>query len=180
MARQRGGRVSEKFPEPDLLPIMNIILMLILALVSMAALLPLGVLSSEAQKISKGGAVGIQEEKDGKKPLNLVVFITEAGFNISVRGDVKMGEVDPNNPSRKLPLIPFLKNPDGSPVFDYVGLQTRLMEFKNLDRDEQSLTITADPEIKFDVVIQTMDASRFDTNKNVLFPKVSFAAGLVG
>lgn len=180
MARTRGERVEEKFPEPDLLPIMNIIFMLILALVSMAALLPLGVLSSEAQKISKGGGLVVQEEKEEKKPLNLVLFVTEAGFNVSVRGEVKMGEADPNNAARKLPLIPNLRNPDGSLAFDYASLKTKLMEFKALDREEESMTITADPEVVFDVVIQTMDASRFDTEKKVLFPKVSFAAGIVG
>jgi biopolymer transport protein ExbD len=173
MARSRGVRLEDKFPEPELLPIMNIIFMLILALVSMAAMLPLGVLSSEAQKISKGGVAALQQEN--KKPLNLILFITEAGFNISVRGDVKMGGVDPSNPKRKLPLVP--KNGNN---FDYLALQKKLTEFKAMDKEEQSMTLTADPEIKFDVVIQSMDAARFEANKQPLFPKVSFAAGIVG
>ena len=178
MARKRGERAEEKFPEPDLLPILNIIFMLILAMVSMAALLPLGVLSSETQKISKG--IPVQKEEEGKKPLNLVVFITENGFNISVRGDVKMGGVDPNNPTKKLPLIPKILLADGSLDFDYQGLQAKLAEFKALDREEEGMTVTADPQIIFNVIIQTMDVSRFDKDKNVLFPKVTFAAGLVG
>lgn len=178
MARTRGMRVEEKFPEPDLLPILNIIFMLILALVSMAALLPLGVLSSEAQKISKGGPAAAEEKE--KKPLNLIVFITENGFNVSVRGEVKMGEKDPSHPARKLPLIPNIPAAGGESVFDFSGLQRKLAEFKALDREEEAMTLTADPEIKFDVVIQTMDASRYDAEKNVLFPKVSFAAGIVG
>jgi biopolymer transport protein ExbD len=177
MARSRGTRLEEKFPEPELLPIMNIIFMLILALVSMAALLPLGVLSSEAQKLSKG--IGGAAELDQKKPLNLIVFITEAGFNVSVRGEVKMGGADPSNPARKLPLIPVIQN--GNVVeYDYQALQKKLVEFKAIDREEESMTITADPEVKFDAVIQTMDASRFDNEKKLLFPKVSFAAGIVG
>lgn len=184
MARERGSRDSEAFPEPDMLPLMNIILMLILALITMAALLPLGLLSSEAQRLSRGGAGAPSAAKE-ETPLNLIVFITEAGFNLSAYGDAKMGANDPANPGRKLPLIPKITLPDGSQEFDFSGLQAKLSEFKRADtskynRDEQSMTITADPEIKFDAVIQVMDAARYDSDKGILFPKVSFAAGMVG
>lgn len=177
MARKRGERSVEKFPEPELLPIMNIIFMLILALVSMAALLPLGVLSSEAQKLSKGGPA--QVEPDQKKPLQLIVFITETGFSFSVRGENKMGPADPNKPSKNLPLIPNKQTPSG-PEYDFIAFKNKLIEFKGLDKEELSVTMTADPEVKFDVIIQTIDAARFDNEKKVLFPKVSFAAGIAG
>lgn len=178
MARERRQRGEESIPEPDTLPLMNIILMLILALITMSALLPLGFLSSEAQKLARGGGAAAPE-KEEKKPLNLICFITDAGFNISVYGEVKMGDADPQNPGRKLPLIPKIPGRDG-PTYDFSALQAKLMEMKKLDRDEEAMTITADPEVKFETVIHTMDASRFDTEKNVLFPKVSFAAGIVG
>lgn len=175
--RARGG--DEPFPEPDTLPLMNIIFMLILALLTMSAMLPLGFLSSEAQKLSRGGGGAAAPESD-KKPLTLILFITATGYNISVYGDVKMGPADPGNPNRKLPLIPSVPGRDGELEYDFAALQAKLTEFKKLDEDEQSMTITADPEVKFDVVIHTMDAARFDAEKNVLFPKVSFAAGIVG
>jgi biopolymer transport protein ExbD len=179
MARERRSRGDEPFPEPDTLPLMNIIFMLILALLTMSAMLPLGFLSSEAQKLSRGGGA-LAPEQEQKKPLTLIVFITSTGFNISIYGDVKMGEADPANPGRKLPLIPSHPGREGELEYDYAALQAKLTEFKKLDEDEQAMTITADPEVKFDVVIQTMDASRYDTEKKVLFPKVSFAAGIVG
>jgi|SRR5579871_2000686 len=178
MARARGERAEEKFPEPDLLPILNIIFMLILAMVSMAALLPLGVLSSETQRISKG--IPVPKEEEGKKPLTPVVFITEDGFNISIRGDVKMGQPDPKHPGRKLPLIPKIQAANGAMAFDYASLQQKLSEFKALDPKEEAMTITADPGIIFNVIIETMDAARFQKDKTVLFPKINFAAGLVG
>ena len=174
--RSRGG--DEPFPEPDTLPLMNIIFMLILALLTMSAMLPLGFLSSEAQKLARGGASGAPERED-KKPLNLIVFITSTGFNFSVYGDVKMGEVDPAT-GRKRALIPAIPGPNGEPMYDYKALQAKLIELKKLDDEELSMTITGDPEVKFDVVIQTMDWSRFNTEKQSLFPKVSFAAGIVG
>jgi biopolymer transport protein ExbD len=180
MARTRGERAPEAgFPEPDLLPFLNIIFMLILAMVSMAALLPLGVLSSEAQKLSSGAAV--QERPEDKKPLNLTLFVTEKGFNLSVYGTVKMSDqVDPTDPKKKLPLIPKVHNGEGEMVFDYAAMRAKLLEMKKLDADEQGMTIAADPEIIFDVIIQTMDASRFTDEKGPLYPKVSFAAGIVG
>lgn len=182
MARERGSRDSEAFPEPDMLPLMNIILMLILALITMASLLPLGLLSSEAQRLSRGGAAS---SKSDETPLGLTVFITEAGFSCTVYGDAKMGALDPKNPGRKLPLIPNIVKPDGTSEFDYAALQTKLMEFKKADstkynRDEQTMTISADPEVKFETIIQVMDTARFDSEKAILFPKISFAAGIVG
>ncbi len=183
MARERGSRESEPFPEPDMLPLMNIILMLILALITMAALLPLGLLSSEAQKLSRGGAPA--SDFVDKSPLNLIVFITEEGFNFSTYGEAKMGAADPKNVKHRAALIPRVVQSDGSLAFDYAALQAKLEEFKKADsakfsRDEQSMTITADPEIKFDVIIQSMDAARYQSSeKKPLFPKVSFAAGMV-
>lgn len=177
--RQRRFSGHEEFPEPNLLPLMNILLMLILALTTMASLLPLGFLSSEAQKIAHGGMIA-PEKVEEKKPLNLIVFITETGFNISVYGQVKMGEPDPNALNRKLPLIPNKILANGERQFDYATLQAKLTDFKKLNKEEESMTITADPQIIFDVVVQTMDWSRFDADKQVLFPKVSFAAGIVG
>jgi biopolymer transport protein ExbD len=179
MAKERRARAgSEPFPEPDMLPLMNIILMLILAMITMAALLPLGLLSSEAQRLSSGGFAA--EKVEEKKPLNLTVFMTESGFNISVYGEVKMGEIDPSKPDRKLPLIANIPGPDGKPEYNYQALQEKLTEFKKLDKDEESVTLTADPEVIFDAVVKTMDAARFDAEKQILFPRVSFAAGLVG
>ncbi len=179
MARERGSRGSEPFPEPDMLPLMNIILMLILALITMAAMMPLGLLSAESQKLSQGlaSAAPVDEKK---KPLTLILFVTEAGFNFSIYGDVKMGAVDPSNPKRKLPLVPNIVHADGSVEFDFEALKAKLVEYKKLDADEQTMTIAADPEIKFDVVIHTMDAARLDEEKKPLFPKVTFAAGIVG
>lgn len=181
MARERRSRSSESMPEPDTLPLMNIIFMLILALLTMASLLPLGLLSSEAQKLSKGVALAV-EKKEEKPPLNLIVFVTEGGYNFSVRGKTLMGEKDPADKNRTLALIPKITLADGQKDFDYEGLRAKLIEFKKIDPEEQAMTITADPEVLFDVVIHTMDWSRFDSNetdKKPLFPKVSFAAGLV-
>lgn len=183
MARERRNRGSDILPEPDTLPLMNIIFMLILSLLTMASLLPLGFLSSEAQKLSTGTAGITEEEKEKKNPLNLIVFITDDGFNFSVQGTAKMGVQDPSNPNRKLALVPKVLMPNGLKEYDFERLKEKLAEFKKIDPVEESMTITADPEVPFDAVIQTMDWSRFENvggEKKSLFPKVSFAAGLVG
>jgi biopolymer transport protein ExbD len=194
MARERRSRIEEPFPEPDTLPLMNIILMLILALITMSALLPLGFLSSETQKLARGAAVAAPAAKE-KEPLELTVFITEAGFNISAYGNVQMGPADAAG--KKTALIPKVPGPGGELEYDYLALQTKLAEIKKKDMEkakelaasqvrelsayseEDSMTVTADPEVKFDVVVKVMDASRFDAEKRILFPKVKFAAGIV-
>lgn len=181
MAERRKLRSGgESVPEPDLLPLMNIIFMLILALITMSAMLPLGFLSSNAQKLAGGGALAMPEQKEEKQPLNLIVFITESGFNISVRGNLKIGESDPKDPKKKLPFIPKIIDASGTPVYDYATLKAKLEEIKDLDKEEEKMTLTADPEVIFDVVVQTMDWTRFTKEKKAMFPAVSFAAGIVG
>lgn len=185
MARERRSRGDEPCPEPDILPLMNLTLMLILALITMASILPLGLISTEAQKLSRGGAGGAPPPE--KEPLNLIIFVTESGFNLSIQGVVKMGEADPGNPGRKLPLIPKIVLPNGESDYNYADLQARLIKIKEeKDPQENAVTITADPEVIFDYVIKVMDGIRFkpklreDQDLEPLFPKVSFAAGIVG
>jgi biopolymer transport protein ExbD len=174
MARKRGlHKPEEEFPEPNLLPLMNILFMLILVLVGMSSMLPLGFISSESQKIAKGGFA--VEKYEEKKPLNLTIFITSTGFNFAVFGDVKMGLANPFEPSRKSALIPLKAS-----AYDFLALKTKLIEFKLLDPAEEAVTITADPEVKFDIIVETMDAARYDNDGKLLFPRVSFAAGVVG
>jgi len=180
--KRRGGHGGshEHFPEPDLLPLMNILFMLIIALITMSSLLPLGFLSSHAQKLATGGAAAIAP-KEEKVPLNLIVFIMDNGFNISVRGSVKMGEgMDPNNPKKKRALIPVKIDASGNKIYDYEALLTKLEGIKALDIEEDKMTITADEEIRFEIVVDTMDAARFSKDKKPLYPLVSFAAGMVG
>jgi biopolymer transport protein ExbD len=186
MARERRLRGDEPCPEPDILPLMNLTLMLILALITMASVLPLGFISTEAQKLARGGAGGPPPGTE-KVPLNLIVFITESGFNLSIQGTVKMGEADPKNPGRKLPLIPKITLANGESDYNYQDLQARLIKIKEeKDPKEESVTITADPEVIFDYVIKVMDAIRFkprieeEAKLENLFPHVSFAAGIVG
>lgn len=180
MASKRKSRAGDApFPEPDLLPFMNLIFMLILAMVSMSALLPLGVISSEAQKLSSGMAASVPE--NDKKPLNLTLFVTDKGFNLSLRGVVKMSDKqDPTNPAKKLPLIPMKADASGELDYDYAELRKELEKIKTDNPTEGSLTITADGKIVFDVIVKCMDSSRKGSDNKPLFPNVSFAAGIVG
>lgn len=181
MAGRRGLRSRvETIPEPDLLPLMNITLMLILALITMSAMLPLGFLSSNAQKLASGGGASAAP-KEEKEPLNLILFITESGFNFSVNGKVMMGTVaDPKDPKKKTAFIPMILDKSGVLTYDYAELHKKLEEIKAMDDAEQRMTITADSAVEFDVIIQAMDASRWTNEKKPLFPLVSFAAGIVG
>lgn len=177
-AKKRSSRTLDtSFPEPDLLPFLNVIFMLILAMVSMAALLPLGVLSSEAQKLSSGSSSSMPPPGE-KKPLNLTVYLTPEGFNLSIRGVVKTSDKpNPKNPKAKLPLIAKIE--DGA-TYDFVALTKKLEEIKKQEPDEVQVIITAEETVKFDDIVHTMDAVRIDEQKKPLFPSISFAAGIVG
>ena len=81
--------------------------------------------------------------------------------------------------STALTLLQY-KLPNGQ--YDYTGLTTKLKEIKtNPDNaDETKANFNADASTPYDVVIATLDAMRTDeTGLKILFPDVSFAAGIL-
>ena len=81
------------------------------------------------------------------------------------------------------PLVTKLEISEGGKkriAYDYANLQRRLIEIKKTFPAEQSMIISADADVPYDIVIQTMDAARKSSDGKLLFPSVAFAAGVVG
>jgi biopolymer transport protein TolR len=113
--------------------------------------------------ILASGAGAVAEEPE-KPPLNLTVTAGATGFTIGASGGI---------------LDPIPKLPTGT--YDYQALTRRLMEIKAVPdtADETKVTFNADAQIPYQVVIETLDAMREDTNGKLLFPDVLFSAGIL-
>jgi biopolymer transport protein ExbD len=175
--RRRGG-LDDQLPEPDLTPIMNLTFMLILALLTMAAIMPMGLISVQAPQINNGGGGGGPPPEEQKKPLNLTIFVTKKGYNIAASGATLTGDNDdPARPGQA--LFPILEE-NGERNYDFGKLTQRLSIIKKSFPLEQSVIITADEDVKYEDIVKTMDAAREDPDGNELFPGVAFSAGIVG
>lgn len=102
---------------------------------------------------------GINQGEDEEKKLVLTVMITKNNFQIITNNDDAGKE--------KVPL----KNGE----HDYADLTARLERLKkDVTNLEENLIVVAEPDIIYDIVVKTLDATRTAADgKTDLFPKVT-------
>jgi biopolymer transport protein TolR len=164
----------------DVTPFLNIMFMLILSVLAMTAWTQLALLNVQAPQIGGGASGGSGSTDAPASQLNLTVFILKDGFNIGATGATLDGNTE-GRPGQ--PLVTKLEISEGGKKridYDYANLQRRLIEIKKTFPAEQSMIISADADVPYDIVIQTMDAARKSSDGKLLFPSVAFAAGVVG
>lgn len=162
--------------EPNLTPVMNLMVVLIPLLLSSAQWIKIGVI-----ELNLPPAVGTQAgigaaPKEAEKKLDLAITITDRGFYLSSsQAILKSGENGgPTIPNRE----------DGSCNYD--ALTNKLLEIKQAAlgkySDTEKIVIQAEPDINYQILVSTMDASRkiiVDGRLVSLFPDVSLAAGVI-
>jgi hypothetical protein len=121
-------------------------------LLSMTGLITLGVLNVSAPKI--GGEAAAAAGADDKPKLLLTVAIGRQGFYVAGAGGV-LGADAPSPGSGRPPTIPLR---DGT--YDYATLTEQMKRIKEQFPNESAVILSADPDVLYDVLIQTMDACR--------------------
>ncbi len=177
--RMHGGHGEEGPLDLDVTPFLNILFMLILSILAMTSWTQLAMLNVSAPTIGGGN---VSDGNGGATPpeaassLNLTVFIRKDGFNVGASGATLDGNTENRTGESLFPLI----SRNGKTDYDYARLQEKLMEIKKAFTDEESMIISADGGVPYDVVIKVMDAARRTPDGRILFPGVAFAAGVVG
>jgi biopolymer transport protein ExbD len=179
MANRKKRSEDQGVEEPDLVPMMNLNFALIACLLSMTVNVPLGLISVQAPQLGGGGSSASKPEEEKKPKLNLTIFITRKGYNIAASGATLTGD-NATPPRVGESLIPMTKNDKGEDDYDYAALNKKLIEIKKNFPLEDNVIITADPEVIYERVVGTMDASRESADGKELFPAVAFSAGIVG
>ncbi len=151
----------ETMEEINLVPYLDVMVNLIIfMLVTISAFLPLGILSIFPP------ASGVSTPSDGSPTptppptRNLTVFITGQGFTWAGSG----GQ-----------LPPIAMKPGGE--YDFQGLQAKAIELKKMYPDERQIIIAAEKEIRYEILIKTMDILRNNGN-DILFDVVKLSPGL--
>jgi biopolymer transport protein ExbD len=153
--------------QPNITPMMNLMVVLIPLLLSTAEFVRLGIIELNLPP----AATELNEETiqdDTRQELNLAVTITNKGFYISSTFAILGGE-DPNGST--IPKIADDKR-SGNKIYDFDTLSEKLWEVKKSLRelsksgqgavypDTNRVTITAEANILYETVIGTMDAAR--------------------
>lgn len=144
----------------NLAPILNLVMILIPLLLISIEFEQLGVIN-----VSSPGFVKPITEV-APPPLNLTVAITHTGFQIAARGET----LDPV--ARK----DAVGDPEPS-RYDFATLYERILAIKQANPDETTLSLSADEDIPYEMVITTMDSVRYlrGEERAELFPDVTLA-----
>lgn len=162
--------------EPNLTPIMNLMTVLIPILLSQAQFLKIGILELNLPPAVGASVAAHNTPRETQRLLDLSVSVTDKGFYISSAMAV-LRSADDSGPS-----VPKL--PDGK--YNYAELSQKLYEIKkkaaDFFPDTDSIVIQAEPQVSYQVLVHTMDASR-DVKVNGqhvdLFPVVALSAGII-
>lgn len=142
----------------------NVIMFLMMTTTFAAAMASINVSSPSI------GARGAQDQADQqtKQDLNLTVSISDKGFIVAASGAVLFE----NDVPGKLPTLP---NKAGD--YDYLGLTQKMKLIKDNFQDETKVIINANPDIRYEIVVNAMDSIRQE-GPRLLFPDVVLAAGV--
>lgn len=153
----RERRALGELPEPEILPMMNILFMLVLVLMGMSSFFPIGVISVQAPLLASHETT----KPEPRSELNLTVMILKTGFNLSVSGNMLKG-------MNEGPLLP--KKRSG---YDFMALRNRLTAIKAEHPQDNRIILVADPDIIYDEITHVMDAAR------PMFTEVAFIPGII-
>lgn len=188
MARQRRGG-DDEVPDLDLLPFMNMVVILIPMLLLSVVFIKIGVINITAPKLSVGPPSEEQPEKEDE-PLNLTIAINSKGFRIAAKAatlpelpgcpkpgpticlkekdvDVasKFEQARQNYAKDKKQAGQKTLN-EGLQAYNYRELYNQLVKIKNKYPDETIVNLSADSDIPYAVLVRVMDTARYKLDKD--------------
>ena len=154
---RRRVREEEHTGELNIVPYLDIVVNLVMfMLLSMTGLIALGVVNVSAPKLGGEAAAGAAENQP---KLLLTVAIAKSGFYVAGAGGVLGADAATPDATRP-PTIPLK---DGK--YDFAALAEQMKAIKDKFPNETAVILSADPEIVYDVLVQTMDTCREATVK---------------
>ena len=182
MAR-RKSKFTESAEDLNLVPIMNLVLVLIPAVLFQTQLVKIGMVNVSAPKI--GPSSPQKQEENPEKPLGLTVALSkEKGFLLKATGadlfDLLNIPKAGDEPSVQIPLVQdkyLEQSQDGDKevdvkTYNYPKLYNYLSQLKDQYANEKLLTLTADPDLEFKHLIRTMDVVRYRFKKSLKLEKI--------
>lgn len=161
---------SETVGELNIVPFLDIVVNLIMfLLVTSEAVLLIAQIESNLPKIAKGRSKSKAEEV--QTPLNLNVTVTDNGVIVSGSGGKLAPGCEGIDPGRAVTVARKGK------VYDWPGLTDCVAKVKTKFEDEDTVTISADPQIHYEHVVAAMDAVR-TKEQTELFPQVLVSVGV--
>jgi biopolymer transport protein TolR len=162
---------SELVGELNIIPFLDIVVNLIMFLLATSEyVLLISQIQSDLPQIARGRKPTDQQVTT---PLNLNVTITDGGVLVSGSGGKLAPGCEAVDPAGSRSITVAKKNG----AYDWVGLGQCAVKIKNRFGEEDTVTVSADPQIQYEYVVAAMDAVRGKAESE-LFPKVMVSVGV--
>jgi biopolymer transport protein TolR len=162
---------SEVVGELNIIPFLDIVVNLIMFLLATSEyVLLISQVPSDLPHIARGRS---KSSEDVATPLNLNVTVTDAGVLVSGSG----GKLAPGCTSIDPTGSRSMTVPRKAKDYDWAGLTECVVKIKAQFGDEDTVTVSADPQIEYEHVVAAMDAVR-NKAKQQLFPNVMVSVGI--
>ena len=171
--RASGGQLdpSETVGELNIIPFLDIVVNLIMFLLATSEyVLLISQIESDLPKIQRGRS---KSQDSVETPLNLNVTVTDAGVIVTGSG----GKLSPGCTGIDPPGSRSITVPRKGKVYDWSGLTECAAKVKAQFDDEDTVMVSADPQVQYEHVIAAMDAMR-GKGKVELFPRVLVSVGV--
>src|SRR5215471_6946446 len=163
--RETHEEEAEESSELNLVPYLDIVTNIVIFLLASITAYSLGLSNVNVSSPTFGVGSG----SEGPPPLNLTITVTENGFTVAASGAVLPG------PDGNLPTI---RKEPADKELPWEKLTIKAREIKDAYADEHTVTVGANPDISYEILVKTMDALRADAKGKLLFPDVSLSAGV--
>ncbi len=200
---RKKSAAQDKIGPPNLVPIMNLVTILIPFLLLTVQFVHLAVIDSSLPAI--GAPKATTDQIDDKPPLMLTVAITGKGFIVGGNaailssGEEGQGQItDVAAAAEREPTIPLTRDAeycktlycrglaqscDRTECLNFSGLTDKLVKVKAEYPDEQNVILIPEPDMLYENIVYTMDATRDHMpegaeKRELLFPFVVIAGGL--
>jgi biopolymer transport protein ExbD len=160
---------EEQETDLDMVPIMNMFLVLIPFLLMSASFLHLKAINTSVPVQAERHTQA--EASEPKVEVTLVIEIRTQGFHISALSDA----LDGRELAKLGTDIPI--GEEGA--YGFAQMADHLETVKNRYPASNTMLVIPEPAILYDTIIQTMDAARYSDNQDLLFPNVVLS-GKVG
>ncbi len=180
--RDRSG--GNETDEVNLVPFMNMVVVLIPMLLLSVVFLKIGVINITSPELSVGEPSPEKKKKKDKKPLNLTVAVADNGLRIGATGAILPAQQgcpsdgptlclkdDSIDIEQKVEQAREQFNSgnvtegkklfkEAASAYDWMNLYNKLSEIKKEYPDETVVKISADPNIPYDLIVTAMDSVR--------------------
>lgn len=175
-------KIRHKLPQQteniNIMPLMNIIMLLIPFLIMSTEFMKLGVINSTMPKTECSDCEQkVPKTTPEKKPLRLTITISQKGFTLLTRRNKIPGGCDLKNLDKPHPSVTATL-PRLQGKLNFVGLRSCLEKLKKLFPKERNVIIAAEAETYYNAIVKTMDISRTTTAGKELFPLPIIGAGI--